>query len=185
MITAKEFLGKWKKETYGLVDFDEKVIELFSLSRETKDFLIKAGFPESSPPFLTFESSTKGGGVRLTEKYEDAEEEYSKFIYVGFTGNGDPICIDEENDEVLYFDNENDNEEIFINSSISQLAESMIAYVDFIEKIKDVNGKKAFLERNATKDLLSWIANRLEKIDSDSLIQGSFWEEELSNYNKQ
>ncbi|WP_156123203.1 hypothetical protein [Paenibacillus sp. FSL R5-0912] len=60
-----------------------------------------------------------------------------------------------------------------------------IVLVDFIEKIKDVNGKKAFLERNATKDSLSWIANIYEKIDSDSLIQGSFWEEELSNYNKQ
>ncbi|MNC56208.1 hypothetical protein D3C75_1057890 [compost metagenome] len=58
----------------------------------------------------------------------------------------------------------------------------MIAYVDFIEKIKSVNGPKAFLERNATKDLLSRIADRLEKIDPDSLAEGSFWSEELSHY---
>ncbi|MNP66820.1 hypothetical protein D3C76_1625760 [compost metagenome] len=113
----------------------------------------------------------------------NAEEVYSKFIYVGYTGSGAPICIDEEKDEVIYIDNENDNEEIFINSSISQLAESLTVYVDFIEKIKNVNGKKAYFERNATKELLSWIANRLQKIDSNSLIQGSFWEEELSTFN--
>ncbi|MNV77707.1 hypothetical protein D3C71_1711530 [compost metagenome] len=62
----------------------------------------------------------------------------------------------------MFFDTENDSGEILINSSI--------------------NGTKAFLEKNATKDLLSWIADRLEKIDSDSLIQGSLWNEELSHY---
>ena len=182
MITPQEFLDSWDKETYGLVEYDNKVIDTCSLSQESKNFLVKAGLPESASPFLTFESSAKGGGGRLTEKYDDADPLYSKYIYVGFTGNGHPICIDEGNDEVIYIDYDKENEEVFVNSSIAQLAESLLVYVDFIKKIKAENGRRAFLERKATKDSLEWIANRLEEIDADSLTQGSFWEEELNNF---
>lgn len=182
MITPQEFLDNWDEETYGLVEYDYKVIDSYSLSQESKDFLIKAGLPESASPFLTFESSLKGGGVRLTEKHNDADPLYSKYIYVGFTGNGHPICIDEENDVVIFIDYDKENEEAFINSSIAQFAESLLVYVDFIKKIKAENGRRAFLERKATKDLLEWIANRLVEIDADSLTQGSFWEEELNNF---
>lgn len=182
MITPQEFLDSWDKETYGLVEYDNKAIDSFSLSQESKDFLSKAGLPESASPFLTFECTAKGGGGRLTEKYDDSDPLYSKYIYVGFTGSGNPICIDEEDDEVIYIDLDNENEEVFINSSIAQFAESLLAYVDFIKKIKAENGRSAFLERKATKDSLEWIANRLEEIDADSLSQGSFWEEELNNF---
>ncbi|MHA6530700.1 SUKH-4 family immunity protein [Paenibacillus sp. BAC0078] len=182
MITPQEFLDNWDKETYGLVKYDHLFIDTFSLSQESKHFLIKAGLPESAPPFLTFESSAKGGGVRLTEKYNDAEPLYSKYIYVGFTGSGHPICINEENDEVIYIDYDKDNEEVIINSSIAQFAESLLVYVDFIKKIKAENGRRAFIERKATRDLLQWITNRLEEIDPDSLTQGSLWGEELNNF---
>lgn len=183
MLTPQEFLDRWDKETYGLVEYDNKVVMAsFSLTQESKNFLIQAGLPESASPFLTFESSANGGGSRLTEKYDDADPLYAKYIYVGFTGNGHPICIDEENDEVIYIDFDQENEEVFINSSIAQLAESLLAYVDFIQKIKAEKGNRAFLERKATQDSLEWITNRLEEIDADSLIQGSFWEEELSNF---
>ena len=52
----------WNEEIYGLIHYNEKIIHSFSFSKETKDFLIKAGFPESAPPFLTFESADNGGG---------------------------------------------------------------------------------------------------------------------------
>lgn len=182
MITSQEFLDKWDEEIYGRVDYDAEVINSYSLPQATKNFLIEAGLPESAPPFLTFESSATGGGVRLIEKYDSAETSYSKYIYVGFNGNGHPICIHEENGEVIYLDHDNDHQEIFINSSIPQLAESLLAYVDFIAKIKAVNGRSAFLEKKATQELLDWIAARLEEIDSESLTQGSFWDEELSGF---
>ncbi|MFC7677831.1 SUKH-4 family immunity protein [Paenibacillus sp. GCM10028914] len=178
----QEFLDSWDRETFGLVEYDDKVIDSYSLSQESKYFLIKAGLPESASPFLTFESSLNGGGVKLTEKYDDANPLYSKYIYVGFTGNGHPICIDELNDEVIYIDYDNENEEVFINSSITQFTESLLVYVDFIEKIKAENGRRAFLERKATNASIEWVANRLEEIDADSLTQGAFWKEELNNF---
>lgn len=68
MISPEKFLIKWDSDTYGLVNYEESVINSFSIDNQTKDFLIKAGLPESAPPFLTFESSINGGGIRLTEK---------------------------------------------------------------------------------------------------------------------
>ncbi|WP_236340645.1 SUKH-4 family immunity protein [Paenibacillus plantiphilus] len=105
-------------------------------------------------------------------------------IYIGFTGNGFPICIDEENDEIIYIDHDRDNIEVFINSSIAQFADSLLNYMDFIKKIKAVNGRKAFLEKNATKDFLEWITHKLEEIDSESLTHRSFWSEELDPFNR-
>ncbi|CAH1202490.1 hypothetical protein PAECIP111893_01807 [Paenibacillus plantiphilus] len=81
MLTPQEFLEKWDSETYCLVNFDTNVINSFSLSQETKEFLLQAGLPESAFPFLTFESSVNGGGIKLTEKYDDADARFSKNIY--------------------------------------------------------------------------------------------------------
>jgi hypothetical protein len=182
MITPQEFLDRWDKETYGLVEYDEQIIHSLSLAPETKKFLTEAGLPESASPFITFESSNDSGGHRLTEKYEDADAGYRGYIYVGFTGSGHPICIMEENDKVLYIDLENDHAEVFINSSIAQFAESLLAFVDFVNQIKAVNGRSAFLERNAPKESLDRLADKLKEIDSASLTEGSFWDEEVNHF---
>ncbi|MGV2487955.1 UNVERIFIED_CONTAM: hypothetical protein FOS07_29180, partial [Bacillus mycoides] len=94
MISPQDFLVNWNEEIYGLIHYNEKIIHSFSFSKETKDFLIKAGFPESAPPFLTFESADNGGGIRLSEIQNELGTMYDKFIYFGFTDSGNPICID-------------------------------------------------------------------------------------------
>ncbi|WP_374019756.1 SUKH-4 family immunity protein [Paenibacillus thiaminolyticus] len=183
MITPREFLDNWNKDVYGLVEFNDDMINSYNLSKETKDFLIIAGLPESASPYLSFDSFNKGGGVRLIDKY-DVDKNLSNYIYVGFTATSDPVCIVEGEDTIVYLDYENNFEEVFINSTVSQFAESLLAYVDFIKKIKAINGRKAFLERNAPKDILHWIAGRLVDIDSQSLEEGNFWTQELELFLK-
>ncbi|MFU7588221.1 SUKH-4 family immunity protein [Priestia sp. RMT2NF4] len=182
MISPQDFLDNWNKDIYGLVNYDEKIINSLPLSQETKDFLIEAGFPESSPPFLTFESAVSGGGERLIEKNNKLETTYHKFLYFGFTGSGYPICIDESNSELVYIDYDNDNKVVLINTTIAKFAEALLVYVEFIKKVKAVNGRRAYLEKNATKDLLDWISGQLQKIDAASLTKGCFWEEELGSF---
>lgn len=184
MISPQEFLEKWNIETYGLVNYEESNINSFSLTNETKDFLIKAGLPESAPPFLTFESSTEGGGVRLTEKNNSLGKMYDRFIYLGYTSNGYPVCINESESEVVYIDYDNENNSILINSTIAKFAESLIIYVEFIKKVKAVNGRRAYIEKNATKELLDWLSKSLLQIDTVALIQGGFWEEELVSFSE-
>ncbi|WP_085990922.1 SUKH-4 family immunity protein [Oceanobacillus senegalensis] len=182
MISPQEFLDRWNSDIYGFVHYDESSIDSYNLSDETKEFLIKAGLPESAPPFLTFESSTDGGGVRLTEKNNTLGEMYKKFIYIGYNGSGNPVCIDETNSKLVYIDYDNENNNVFINSSISSFVESLLVYVDFIKKVKATNGRRAYLQKNATKELLDWIKHSLYQIDAISSSQGSFWKEELDSF---
>ena len=184
MISPQEFLDKWNSDIYGLVNYEKSNINSFSFTNETKDFLIKAGLPESAPPFLTFESSINGGGIRLTERNKSLGEMYDRFIYLGYTGTGYPVCIDESNSEVVYIDYDNGNNNVLINSTIVKFAESLLVYVEFIKKVKAVNGRRAYLEKKATKELLEWVSESLYQIDSVSLTQGGFWEEELVSFSE-
>lgn len=182
MISSQDFLDKWNTGIYGLVYYDEKFIEAFSLSQETKVFLMEAGFPESAPPFLTFVSKENGGGERVTEKNNKLAPGYRKFLKFGFTGSGFPICLNECNSELVYIDFDKDNKIVLINSSISKFAETLLVYVEFIKEVKAINGKKAYLEKNATEELLDWIINLIKNIDALALTKGSFWEEELKGF---
>lgn len=184
MITPQEFLGKWNSETYGLVNYDEASINSYSLTNETKDFLIIAGLPESAPPFLTFESSNNGGGIKLTEQNNTLGKMYDGYIYMGYTGSGYPVCINESTSEVVYIDYDNNNSVVLINSTIAAFAESLLVYVDFIKKVKAINGRRAYLEKNATKELLDWVFKSFNQIDAISLKQGGFWEEELGSFSE-
>lgn len=184
MISPQEFLDNWNQDIYGLISYSEKVVNSFTLSYETKEFLTEAGFPESAPPFLTFESVANGGGERLTEKNDKLGTMYKKYIYFGFTGSGYPICLNETNSELVYIDYDDENKEVLINSTVTTFAESLLVYVDFIKKVKAINGRKAYLEKNATKDLLKSISDALQRIEAKSLTKGAFWEEELSSFNK-
>lgn len=184
MISPQDFLENWNKDLYGLINYDEKIINTFSLSQDTKDFLIEAGFPESAPPFLTFESAVNGGGERLLKTNKKLDAVYHKFIYFGFTGSGYPICIDESNSELVYIDYDNDNKVVLINTTIQKFAEALLVYVEFIKKVKAVNGRRAYLQKNATEDLLKWISDVLQKIDTVSLTEGNFWEEEIGSFSE-
>lgn len=177
MISPREFLDKWNQDVYGLVNFNEELINSYNLPNDAKEFLITAGLPESASPYLSFDSFEKGGGMKLNEKYEVAKS-FSKYIYVGFTATNDPVCIVEGQGTVVYLDYE-DNSEVFINSTVSQFAESLLEYLEFIKKIKAINGRKAFVERNAPQETLDWIVERLVEIDSESLEEGNFWTQEL------
>ncbi|QNF29998.1 SUKH-4 family immunity protein [Metabacillus sp. KUDC1714] len=107
-----------------------------------------------------------------------------RFIYMGYTGNGYPVYINESTSEVVYIDYDNENNVAQINSTIVTFAESLLVYVEFIKKIKANNGRRAYLEKNASKELLDWVSKSLLQIDAISLTQGGFWEEELSSFSE-
>jgi hypothetical protein len=182
MISPQEFLERWNKDIYGLVHYEEVVIDKSVILNNDKNFLVIAGLPESAAPFLSFEGSEQGGGKPLNEKYEVSENEFKEFIYIGFTGENNPICISTTSGTVVSFDYQNNFDEIFINSSINQLAESLLIYDDFVKKIKLANGRKAFLEKNAPSESILWLEKELKRIDKNSLNESSFWKTEIESY---
>lgn len=182
MISPQEFLDTWNKDIFGLISYNEQIINCYSLSQETKVFLIAAGLPNSAPPFLSFESVDDSGAERLNKKNNKLGTIDCKYICFGFNGSGYPICIDESNSEFVYIDYDNENKVVLINTTLTKFAEALLVYIEFIKKVKAANGRRAYLEKNATKDLLNWISDELKKIDADSLNKGTFWEEELASF---
>lgn len=182
MITPHDFLERWNKDIFGLVRFEEENLNKSGIPTAAEQFLLIAGLPESAPPFLTFEGSDRGGGFTLSNKYEISKNKGDEYIYIGFTGENDPICISKSDGNIISLDYQNDFLEMFINSTLNQLAESLLTYVEFISKIKAVNGRKAYLERLAPNELILWLENELLRIDKDSLIERSFWKSEIESY---
>jgi hypothetical protein len=181
-MTLTAFWDRLDKELYGLVNYDKEIINSFDFDDDTKIFLMEAGLPESCPPYLTFKSSADGGGLRMTDKYEGVDLSFSKSIFLGFMGNGNPICLNEISGKVIYIDYTENNKEVFVNSSLQQLAESLLVYIDFINEIKKENGRKAFAERKASASSLNMICKRILAVDNIALDEDSFWHEEISYY---
>lgn len=143
---AKTF--KWK----NLVKFDSEALAKADLSKETKEFLSQVGLPSSAAPFLSF------GPISL----EKTKLRFTDFFGVGFDGSGNPICI-KRNGQAVIFDHDNNWQEIFMNSSVGQLGESLIAYQQFAEK----EGGSSNLR------------NVLNEIDRLATEKGSFWQNEI------
>ena len=139
--------------------------------RKQQRILLVSGLPDSAAPFITFQVPEERCKICINEK---------EYIKIGFTGDGSFICIDETNENIVYLDHEDDNQAVFINSSLAQLMESILEYADFIKKIKKQNGHRAFLERNATHETLDYISNKLKSIDCNALLQRNFWADDIS-----
>ncbi len=181
MITAEIFLSKWDKEICPLVSYKEKYIKKLGLSNEVKSFLIEAGLPEAAAPYLNFEASAQGGAIAVGKKYKELKKKKG-YIYLGYTGNGDIICAVEKTGNVIVISHENKDDEQFVNSSILQLIECLVEYDEFVNKIMAANGRRAFLESNATDELLEWIRERIATIDNIALDKDCFWRNELERY---
>lgn len=107
------------------VVFDEDVLASSELRPEDRDFLLEAGMPCSSAPFLDFHAHALSRSE--VEKLRMVLPEGSYFP-IGFNNYGDIIVIDCPFREVVYFNHDFDNLRVFINSSLETFAESLCVY---------------------------------------------------------
>lgn len=84
--------------------------------------------------------------------------------------SGMVVCIDHET-----------MEEVYVNQSIPQLAECILEYSEFIKRVKEVNGKHAYLNRECNKEDLEVMIGKFTAIDKDCLNHNTFWSEELES----
>ena len=181
MISPSEFVKKWKTIwEEDLIKFSADTLEDLEIDEEAKKFLMEAGLPDSAAPSLSF----CAGLPSICEKY-GMEEDLSSYKYIGSTGWGDPICLYEDDGSVVYLDHEENLEyETFINSSISQLAESLLVYAKLIQETQQENGEDAFLDNNIPERLKKWIFEELKRIDPPAVEDG-FWIAELERLDEE
>jgi hypothetical protein len=169
-ISPEDFIKEWTKEDGGLIKFPKMDIQALPIPEESREFLIKAGLPASAAPFLQFSVPSPHLEDHIGKRY----------FCLGYDGVGDPICIDkEENGEIrILLHEQKFSPGEFVNSSVPQLAMSLLAYRKFYKLNKGEVGEDAAFEDYADRGLLHQLRETLTKIDPMSVREGYFWKNE-------
>lgn len=107
-----------------------------------------AYLPKSAAPFLSFENPSpiyKVVGFESDWSTLD-KKRLSDYLVIGFDGEGNPLCLEVSSAKVFWFDHEvRFSAKRFVNSSIEQLAECLLAYrgelnsIRFMEAVKSID----------------------------------------------
>lgn len=180
MITPLEFLKRWNTGENGkIISFSLQSLANVNIDSISKEFLIIAGLPVSSAPFLVFEAVRENNIMAVSERFGLCNE-FNIYKYIGSNGSGDPFCINERNGSVVYLNRNYDFKEVLVNSSIPLLAESLLIFSQLVEESIKENGSWAFIRNNIPVRLKDWITRELERIDPEAVKEGCFWNIELA-----
>ena len=128
MITPKRFVSEWGSD--ALVRNSPDAFRGISLPQATKDFLVQAGLPENTILQLSFERP-ENELPRLWDTFHTQYElpiEYNRYLAIG-VGYVPIICIDEKEEGTIYaIDVAGHHASSFMNSSVPQLAETLLAW---------------------------------------------------------
>jgi hypothetical protein len=176
MLTPDQFIARWQEEVAtkitgdeGLVTAPPELVAACPLTEQTRRFLIEAGLPKSCAPCLTFDELADGL-QRLWDVYSPGQWapneklELEHYGLIGSDSSGNPICVDERDGRVVLLDHEllfdvrhRESRIMLVNSSVCQLAESLLA----------VNSLPSAVRPEA-----------LERIDEPAMAKGTFWFDE-------
>jgi hypothetical protein len=184
-ISAEEFRTQWNAGGGSkLITFHPKALAPLKIPVDAKEFLTRAGLPESAPPFLTFDYDRTSFVVpKMTETWT-LPAEFARYRQIGETGNEDPICLDEEsNGMVVCLNHEGDFERVFINSSVAQLAECLLVFRELVKKAQAERGSGAFLNGDVPEHVIDWAKKEFARIDELSIFGDAMWEDALIQCN--
>jgi hypothetical protein len=182
-MTAEEFKSNWINERDVLSPISiERLIGL-NLKQETIEFLSTAGLPDYVAPYLSFVKDTSDlydGINKLNRQYELIGEEFDRYVVIGSDGSGNPIALNTAlADRLEWLDHEDYFSARYINESINQFGEILLAYRDFVNQIIKENGEEAYVDSNFTDEQFKLLKDKIELIDSKAISEDGFWKEEL------
>ncbi len=180
-MSADDFKREWTAAGDTLIAFTPESLQSITLPDTSTDFLVKAGLPDSAAPFLDFH----GHGTRRLQPASAAYSigsEFERFRCIGTNDSGDPICIDSEsNGAVVLLFHDDNFRVVLMNSSVEQLAESLLAFRKLVDATCELNGEDAFLDGDIPRHLIEILSEELATIDPDCVLERSFWSTELKS----
>jgi hypothetical protein len=136
------------------VSFDPVVLENNALRSDEISFLTSGGLPHSAAPYLSFQSHSDAD---LEHLYEIRWCPRTLFP-LGSTGEGDPLGIELSSHAVVYLNHDDDMRRVFINSSLSSFAESLVWY----QELRHTRQLGRLLEK-------------ISVFDPQATVEGSMW----------
>jgi hypothetical protein len=100
------------------------------LAKEDAEFLAIQGLPRQAPPFLAFYAYSQPEIESFKRSFAIPESCFP----IGHNGSGDALVIYMDSREVVYFNHDNYDDRVFINSSLPQFAESLCIYQEHVRK---------------------------------------------------
>ena len=177
MPSPKDFVAGWGQND-PLIQFPRELLERLTLSDEDKEFLAEAGLPASAAPFLSF-SAPKSGELPTVAGQWGQPDAFRRYRIIGSDGSGNPIAVDEAGDgEVVCLDHDDKFARTLINTTVRQLAESLLAYRDTIREMAAKPRKGAAEGVVIPPQARKQLHQRLKKIDPAAMKPGCFWPEE-------
>ncbi|MBD0260814.1 MAG: SUKH-4 family immunity protein [Cytophagales bacterium] len=179
MITPEAFKTAWQRVDDNLIRCTQGQVEGLGFRENTIHFLLVAGLPDDAAPFLSF-SYLAEGRLRGVGEVFKVRESLSRYKAIGFDGNGCPICVDVgQGDLIVCLNHDHDFEAVFVNASVHQLAETLLAFLHFGEAVRAVNGVNTSYDEVFTDAQFNSLVERITVIDGEALQEGNFWQQAL------
>lgn len=180
MISALKFRTEWEATGDRLVTASPDALTSIPLSDEDSRFLVEAGLPAEAAPFLSFEE-LKARSILLVREIWHLPSTFPNYWCIGSNGSGDPICLSTTG-QVYALNHDNDFAAEFINTSVRQLAETLLAYRELAAITLAKGDEDAFLDGRIPIDVQHWFRERLNEIDPQAAIGPSLWAVDMETW---
>lgn len=169
-ISPQDFTRKWKAgDDEPLVKLPPTAVKAVKVPDDARAFLTTAGLPRSAAPFLGFDALADG--LRLIKDiYRGSSGPLVTLPVIGGDGAGNPICLTEIG-QVILVEHEDMTTSTFMNSSVQQLAECLLAARTIYE-----------MDDLPRKTLAQMFVKQIETIDAPAMADGSFWKAETAMF---
>lgn len=123
---AESFAERWKRK-WSACGFDDIGTEFVACGTDV--------LPTQAAPFLSFDRAARPALIwevfGIPSQWPAAERErLAPYRMIGSDGAGNPICVEEGSGVVVLLDHENRfRTRQFVNSSVGQLADCLLAYM--------------------------------------------------------
>ncbi len=191
MITPEQFKNAWENPSFPIEKFVLKHERLIPLPEEhagllylpevIREFMRVAGLPNSAAPFLSF--NERDHTLKTYASVAQADARFDRYLVIGSDGGGNMICLDDQDSySVVLLDHDNSNAAEFVNSSVPQLAECLLAYRELVHRTQQENGLNAYLDDEVPKEVAKWFIEQVIGIDPTALKEGAFWDSASNHY---
>jgi len=178
-MTPNEFRDRWIADDDELMSFGESDFVSTNVPADAKTFLLGAGLPSSAAPFLEFDGSGNRRFQPVTERFP-APSELGNYLCIGFGGSGDPICICGSTGHVAMLNHDDNFRPVLMNTSIVQLAESLLVFRHLVDATCAAKGDDAYLDGDVPPHLIQYTRDEIATADSAAMQEGCFWRTELA-----
>lgn len=161
--------------------FPAKAVDRLPLVAEDKALLVQAGLPADAAPFLSFDAPMSAELPTAADQW-GLTAEFRRFRVIGSDGSGNPIALDEKSaGAVVCLQQDSGFARALMNTSVRQMAESLLAYRKLVEDTRAELGPDAFLDGKTSAAARKSLKEELTRIDPAAVQPGSFWHGELQN----